>query len=753
MKRLLLILLLIITPPASAQSTAPLEKIRTTVEAAIARGELPGAVVLVNRNSKTLYFQAIGQRAIAPKPEAMTPDTIFDLASLTKPIATAACIWKLVEEGKLKVTDRVSQYWPEFTGAGKEKITIDQLLLHTSGLMADNALSDYQSGKESAFKKICKLPVEAEPGVRFKYSDVGYIVLGHLVERVSGTSLNDFATKNIFAPLGLKDTRYLPEAEKKNRIAPTGKRDGQILRGVVHDPRAHALEGVAGHAGLFAPAEDLLRYAQMLLQEGELKGLRIFKPETVKQMLEPAAIPGGFRSRGWDVDTAYTAQAGTLFNRRKGFGHTGFTGTSLWVDRETKTIILILTNRVHPDDKGNVTPLRRAIANLVAEDIGLSAPEENVATGIDVLQAAKFDLLQGKRIGLVTNQTGVDRLGNSTIDILHQAPGVKLIALFSPEHGIRGALDQANIGDTIDEKTKLPIYSLYAGKRRKPTADMLKDIDLVVYDIQDIGCRFYTYVSTLGNVLEAAHENGKGVVVLDRPNPIGGVLVQGPVRDASRDSFVAYHTLPVRHGMTIGELAQILNEERGWRVPLQIVKLKNSKRGDTFDRTGLRWVNPSPNMRSLTAALLYPGIGLLETTNLSVGRGTDRPFEWVGAPYIDGKRLAAELKKARLPGVSFVPTNLTPSSSKFEKEICGGVSILITDWETFDPLKTGFAFMLSLRKLYPEAWSIKNLDTLLVHKTTIEAIQKGTDLDSMMKAYEPELKTFLDRRKRFLLYP
>ncbi len=739
-----------------AQSSAAFDKIVPAVEAAIKKAEVPGAVVLVSHKGETVYLKAVGNRAVEPNVEAMTTDTIFDMASVTKSMATAGSVWKLVEMGKLKMTDKVVDHWPEFTGHKKETITIEQLLLHTSGLIADNPEADYLKGKAEAFKRIAELKLEADPGTRFKYSDVGYIVLGHLVERLSGQTLDQFAIKNLFEPLGLKDTGYLPAKEKLARIAPTGKRKGAIIRGAVHDPRAFALDNVAGDAGLFSTAEEVAMYGNMLLQGGTLNGKQIFKPETVKAMTEPVAIPGGFRSRGWDVDTAYTGQAGNVFNRRKGFGHTGYTGTSIWVDTETQSVTVVLSNRVHPNDKGNSTPLRRAIATIVGKALtgrdSETIPELNVSTGIDVLKASDFAILHGKRVGLVTNHTGRDREGNATIDVLHKAKGVQLVALFSPEHGIRGQMDQENIGDTKDEKTGLPVFSLYAGKRRKPTPEMLKEIDVLVYDIQDIGCRFYTYISTLGNAMESAHENGKAFIVLDRPNPIGGLAVQGPLLDPGKESFVAYHSLPVRHGMTVGEIAKMLNEEKGWKVPLQIVKVENWKRTDTYDKTGLAWVNPSPNMRNLTEALLYPGIGLLETTNISVGRGTERPFEWIGAPYIDGVKLAQELAKSKLPGITFVPTNLTPTTSKFAKEPCGGVAIIVTNWATVDPVKTGLAITLALRKLHPEAWSIKSLDTLLRHTATLEKIRDQKTVEDVMQGWEAGLKEFEVRRAKYLIY-
>jgi uncharacterized protein YbbC (DUF1343 family)/CubicO group peptidase (beta-lactamase class C family) len=641
--------------PAASRGTIDVQqlgKIDEAVNAAIKRGELPGAVVLIVHHGETVYRKAFGHRVVKPSEAPMLIETMFDLASLTKPIATATALMILIERGKVKVADRASHYLPDFAKNGKDKITIEQLLLHTSGLTADNPVTDYEQGRDKALARINDLTLEAAPGARFRYSDVGYIVLGRLIEKIVGKSLDEFAQANIFKPLGMNETGFRPIAKLKERAAPCDKREGQFIQGEVHDPRAFHLGGVAGHAGLFSTADDLAVYANMVLNGGEHKGARILSPLAVRLMTTPHEVisgaTSGLRSLGWDVDTSFSSNRGELFVPGEGFGHTGFTGTSLWMDPATQTAVIFLSNRLHPDGKGNVTRLRGQVATLVAAAlrgpdmaqvrsvVSASRVPESLLTGIDVLVKENFARLKGKHVGLVTNHTGMDRQGRSTIDLLHKAEGVTLVALFSPEHGIRGAVDE-NVNDSKDEKTGLPIYSLY-GTRRKPTVDTVKGIDTLVFDIQDAGCRFYTYISTLGLVMEAAAENKIKLVVLDRPNPLGGMASEGPILDAGRESFVGYHTLPVRHGMTVGELGSLFNAEKKLGCDLEVVCMEGWRRGDLFDHTGLTWVNPSPNLRGLTAALLYPGVGLLETTNLSVGRGTDRPFEWIGAPWLDGER-------------------------------------------------------------------------------------------------------------------
>lgn len=374
-----------------------------------------------------------------------------------------------------------------------------------------------------------------------------------------------------------------------------------------------------------------------------------------------------------------------------------------------------------------------------------------VLPGIDVLERDGFALLRGCRVGLITNQTGLNRAGLSTASLLMRADGVRLVALFSPEHGLTGRQDREGIPDATDDETGLPVYSLY-GERRAPTAEQFSGIDTLVYDIQDIGCRFYTYISTLERCLRSAAENRIAMVVLDRPNPINGVDVEGPVLDAGRESFTGCHTIPVRHGMTAGEIARMVNVERGIRADLAVVPVEGWQRGDWFDAAGLRWVNPSPNMRRLTAANLYPGIGLLESTNLSVGRGTDTPFEIIGAPWMDSMAVSRTLGAAGLGGVAFVPADFVPESSRFAGETCHGMQIIVTDRSRFRPVRTGIAVALALRSIHSSDWDVKRVDQLLCHAETIAAIRREEPLEAIEAGWQSGLTGFLARREEFLLY-
>jgi uncharacterized protein YbbC (DUF1343 family)/CubicO group peptidase (beta-lactamase class C family) len=757
-------------PESVGMSSQHLARIDEIVSQGLTEKRMPGCVVCVGRRGKIVLLKAYGNKRVQPDERPMTTDTVFDMASITKPVATATSIMLLVERGQLKLGQRVSSIIPEFAANDKDNITIFDLLTHQSGLLPDNAVGDYEHGREEAIKKICELKLQAPTGTRFIYSDVNFILLGEVIRRISGKDVHEFSQENIFRPLGMRETGYLPREELKRRAAPTEQRDGKWIQGEVHDPRAYLLGGVAGHAGLFSTAEDLAIYAQMMLGGGQYNGVRIPAPQTVATMTRGYKLLGGARSTmegmppnppvylrglGWDKRTGYSINRGELMTD-SAFGHGGFTGTVLWIDPELDLFVIFLSNRVHPDGKGLVNPLAGRIGTVAAGAIrdvlaSRAQPRAEVLTGIDVLQRDNFRQLAGRNIGLITNHTGRSRDGESTVKLLHEAKDLHLKVLFSPEHGYEGKLDVSKIGDTQDKSTGLKVFSLY-GETRRPTAAMLADLDTIVFDIQDIGARFYTYVSTMGEAMQACAAHGKRFVVLDRPNPIGGIAVAGPMLDSGRESFVGFHRLPVRHGMTIGELARLFQDELKLKVDLQVIESVGWRRADAWDTTGLTWVNPSPNMRNLTQAFLYPGIGLLETTNLSVGRGTDTPFEVVGAPWLDGQKLAADLNARQIAGVAFVPIEFMPTSSKFANQKCGGINIVITDRDRFEPLRTGFEIAAQLRRLYPQPWEVKAYDRLLGNEKTLNALLGGKSADEIEEVAREGVSEFQRRRLKYLLY-
>ncbi len=733
------------------------------VEEAIAQGRLPGGVLWLEHRGQR-HVRALGRKAVEPSPEPMTPDTIFDLASLTKVVATAPSVALLAQSGALSLDDPVARHIPGFGSRDREPVRIVHLLTHTSGLPPGLPLADGWEGVQAAVELACAQEPEAEPGARFRYSDINFILLGEVVRRVSGQSLDRFARERIFGPLGMSDTGFLPPEGLRGRIAPTTRDGGGsgFLRGRVHDPTARRMGGVAGHAGLFSTASDLAAFARMLLAGGRHRGAAVLEEETVA-LMSGNRLPGSMdveRGLGWDIESPYSGPRGSLFSRSS-YGHTGWTGTSLWIDPGTDTFVIFLSNRNHPTEEGSVLALRRALGTLAAEAIAshpfpgslpprsLGAPR-STRNGIDVLKASGYAPLRGRTVGLITNHTGRDREGVSTIDLLHRAPGVRLARLFSPEHGIRGKLE-GEVSDSTDPGTGLPVASLY-GATRKPEAADLEGLDALVFDIQDIGCRFYTYISTLLLSMEAAHESGLEYFVLDRINPVSGAVAEGPVL-LDQASFVACHPIPLRHGMTVGELARLFAAEKGWELDLEIVGLEDWDRGLWQDETSLPWRDTSPNMRSLAQALLYPGVGLLEFADLSVGRGTPAPFERIGAPWIDSGRLVDEIRRLELPGVRAEPIRFVPESSKHAGKLCHGARFEVTDRDLFRPTALGAGIASILHRLHPAEFDLERVRILLRHPATLEAIRGRRPLDEILAAWEAEQQEFAQRRQPHLLYP
>jgi uncharacterized protein YbbC (DUF1343 family)/CubicO group peptidase (beta-lactamase class C family) len=777
-------------PSALASTLDPI------VNDAVAKDEIPGAVLVVGHRGRIIYRKAYGARALIPKRDLMTADTIFDLASLTKLIATTPAVMKLVEQGKLRLNDPVSRNIPEFGANGKDQITVRQILTHTSGLRPDPPADEAPIGIEAMLKIIYDERPIAPPGMRFIYSDTGFIVLGELVRRVSGMSLDEFAARFVFRPLGMTHTRFLPPAAWLPRIAPTEEIDlpegakagsgrGRILRGVVHDLRARAMGGVAGHAGLFSTADDLAIFCRMMLDEGRIPagtgaaaGQRVLAAATVHEMTTPQTPPWSpsLRGLGWDIDTAFSAPRGELFPLGS-YGHTGFTGTSIWIDPASQTFVILLANAVHPYGRPVISSLRSRVATAVAAALnagsrtdatsalqrsagaagrpydaaGVYKRNEQTKTGIDVLEEEKFAPLRGKRVGLITNQTGIDTAGRRTIDVLAKAEGLKLAAIFSPEHGIAGREDE-QVASTTDEATGLPIYSLYNDTRR-PTETMLRDIDALVFDIQDAGVRFYTYVTTMGFAMEAAAGHNIPFYVLDRPNPLGGELIEGPMLDRDRSSFVGYFPMPIRYAMTMGELAQMFNAENKIGADLHVIAMKDWHRGDTFEETGLTWIPPSPNLRSLDAALVYPGIEILQAAGISVGRGTDTPFELFGAPWMSGAELARELNSRFIPGVRFVATRFTPSVGLYDNELCEGIAIVITDRASLNSMLMGLEIAAALEKLYPKQFALGNIAGLVGSKATVERLKNGDAPTRIVNDWAEDLDAFRKIRAKYLIYP
>ncbi len=783
-----LVLLLNRTPLAAASPRAPLEAraplatdrlapIDRALADGIAHRQLAGAVVAVGRSDGIDFLRAAGDRSISPVRVPMTIDTVFDLASLTKPIATAFSVMALVDDGLLALDDPLTKWLPDSAASG---VTLRHCLLHTAGFVPDNDLADYQDGSDLAWTRLLAQRPQSEPGTRFVYSDVGYELLGRVVEVASGKGLADFAHARLFAPLAMTESGYLPSPRLVARAAPQQvEGDGATPTGRVHDPRAHLLGGVAGHAGLFATALDLARFARMVLNGGELDGVRVLSPQAIALWTTAErAADATLRTPGFDARSRFSSNRGNGLSFRA-FGHGGFTGTALWIDPERDLFVLFLSHRLHPDGSGVVNPLIGRVATIAAaavgrprlasaddvdgadrkvsgdddeNDRGQDEPGEPFAVkcGIDLIEATGGGRLVGRRLGLITNQTGRTRDGKTTLDVLIEAgPSFVPRLLFTPEHGLDGVAD-GPVADGVATRAPIPVVSLY-GERLAPTPEQLAEIDTLLFDVQDAGARAYTYASTLVRCMEAAAQTGVRFVVLDRPNPIGG-RVGGPLPDSGRDSFTCCHPIPLRHGMTMGELARMVAAERGLALDLEVVEMAGWRRAQLFDATLLPWTDPSPNLRTLDAALLYPGLVLLESTDLSVGRGTDLPFEQFGAPWLDARALVAALTQRRLPGVTFMEVAFTPSGSKHAGTRCRGVRLQIVDRAALDPLHVVLEIAAALQARHADSWKLEELDLLLCSRATIEGLRAGRAPDLIAQEWAREAAAFEERRRPYLLY-
>jgi uncharacterized protein YbbC (DUF1343 family) len=535
--------------------------------------------------------------------------------------------------------------------------------------------------------------------------------------------------------------------------------------------------GIAGHAGLFSTADDLAIFAQALLDGGTSKGTPILSPLSIRKMSTPQNPPNKtvLRGLGWDIDSPFSSSRGELLPVGS-YGHTGYTGTSIWIDPLSKTYVIILTNRVHPGGQGDVVSLRSQIATCVAaalspvaadpiissgasltgnhelrkDGAGQGLRNGKVQTGIDVLSASHCAPLAKLRVGLITNHSGLDSRGRRTIDLLFKAPKVTLVKLFTPEHGLTGLAD-GKVSSAIDAATGLPVQSLY-GEVNRPTEKMLEGLDALVFDIQDAGARFYTYITTMAYAMEAAAEKGKGFYVLDRPNPITALSVQGPILDNDLKSFTGYFPMPIRHGMTMGELAQMFNTENRIGTKLQVIRMQGYQRADWYDETGLMWTNPSPNLGTLNQATLYPGVAMIEGANVSVGRGTGTPFELLGAPWIDGRKLSSYLNKRRIQGVRFAPVQFVPTRNRYENQMCQGVQIILLDRQALDSPAMGIEIAGALFNLYPQSFQLDKTLHSVGSRNVLQALKDGKDPQWILVQGQAHFEEFLDLRSKYLLY-
>jgi uncharacterized protein YbbC (DUF1343 family)/CubicO group peptidase (beta-lactamase class C family) len=869
-----------ILPSAIAQSAAfDFTPMSTLINNALANHHLPGAVVVVGHNGKVVFRQAYGNRKLAGEPgldgkpspaEPMTEDTIFDMASLTKDLATATAVMQLYESGKIaSFDDPVEKYLPAFNASNdsqRAKVTLRMLLTHTSGAAPDVSLKDpwglSAPDRAEGIHRALTMPLKDAPGSVFTYSDINFILLGYLVEQLSGQTEDVYASEHIFKPLGMNDTRYLPVAKAcgphrlvgaaivwappppgrigivclqntwgtslLERVAPTTHDDegnvttnphfDMLTRGTVHDPTTRRMGGVAGHAGVFSTAYDVSLFASALLEKllhntgpfplkqstlqlmttpeqpghtpGQIAAANAAEQREIVAGDKPAA-PGlapaypaikgqNLRGYGWDIDTGFSKPRGVIFPIGS-FGHTGFTGTSLWMDPASDTYVVLLANAIHPRGNPPISNLRGQVATAAARVLNLYASRDAdsylnadptpvfhpTLTGIDVLEQTQFTAIAKLRdFGLMTNQSGLDAQGHRTIDILHALPsdGPKLTTVFSPEHGITGKLDTEKISAETDAATGLHVTSLYGSKEsdRRPTHEQLKDLDAVVIDLQDAGVHFWTYEAAVGYFLEAAareqteFHHDLEIILLDRPNLIGGTQVQGPVSDPGSESYVNYMPLPVRHGLTLGELAKYIVGTKQLATHLIVIPMQNWKRTEYFADTGLPWTPPSPNLRTPEAAILYPALGLIETTNVSVGRGTASPFSFFGAPWFNAAKVAAALDARHIPGVSFQSTTelIAEDANRypFHGQTIPAIQIAVTNRTNLNSPELGVEILSVLHDLYPDQFHLDRAMRLVAHQATLDGLRQSEDPRRIAEGWNADLSLFKARCSGYLLY-
>ena len=763
----------------------------------LAEGAAPGAALAVGRYGRLVHERGYGRIANEANAAAVTDSTRYDLASLTKVVGTTTAAMILEERGLLDLDRPVHDYLPELAAPEKAVITVRNLLAHNGGFRSGAPLWREHRGIAAFLNAMNETPLAYQPGDSTIYSDWDLIMVGAIVERLSAKPLDVFLQENVWGPLGMRETGFNPLAAGPLPVdgdCTAGLRDDhpllpliavteldtvyrkRMIHGLVHDENACALGGVAGHAGLFSSARDLAVFAQMLLNGGEYNGVRILKPTTVARWTARQG-PRASRALGWDTP-APGSSSGRYFSPRS-FGHTGFTGTSIWMDPERGTFVVLLTNRVHPTRRNmRHEPLRRDIADAVQRAI-LDAPLKEwnpppprrtsaaVRVGADRLLSEFADLVSFKRVAVVANHSARLADGTHLVDALHAMPNVKLQALFGMEYNIRSN-DYSATRDAdraADPQTGVVKYNLY-GEQHKPTPEMLRDVEVIVFDIQEVGARFYEHINILGFVMEAAAEQGIDVIVLDRPNPITGLKQDGFVTD---DEFLyrfgSYAHVPVIHGLTVGELAQFYNGEKALRggmpAKLHVIPMQGWRRSMWFDETGLPWRKPSPNLLTLSSLLAYTGTCLFEALNVSEGRGTDQPFEYIGAPWLDNTRATAMLNELKLPGVVFDTVRFVPEQKSYHgrpPEMTGqqvrGIAVRVTDRNAFEPYRTGVALVWAVHALHPDQlqWNDSVLERLAATRRLKSMIIAQRTPAEIFSSWRDEVAAFAAQSAPYRIY-
>lgn len=724
--------------PAAAQGDV--SSIRLALQQAVERSGTPGAVGYVGNAKQTLFDEAYGFRQISPVKLPAEESTLYDLASCTKVIATTTALHLLREAGEIKLTDPVSKY---IQRPGFGDFTIYHCLTHTTGMPWGAPMYKTVHTMDEMLDAIAALPRHSAPGQRWEYSDPGFIILGRIVEIVSRQTLDVFCHDRIFQPIGLQNTFYNPPAAVRPLCAATENCAWRhrVICGEVHDENCFAVGGVTGHAGLFSNVEDLATFSRALLAG------KILKAETLEEItrLDTTPVYPG-QGLGWQVDPWESATRGHL-PARAAFGHSGWTGTSIWIDRETTTFAILLGNSCHTSRANRRNGEFRQTFHR-AVDKRFYPDSTNTHSGLDRLLRDDFDAVRGKRIALLTNTAAVDELGRSILDVLALGRGIQLRRLFSPEHGLTISAEAG--AKVTGQNSAIPVTSLY-GERKEPTTYELREVDLFVIDLQEIGARYYTYKATMLACLRACAAVRKPVLVLDRHNPLGGLVLEGAVATTT-SSLVSCAPIPARYGMTLGELAIFFKDRvlRTSQLPLEILRLDGWKPQLLHSACALPWVPPSPNIPTPETALAYAGTCLFEGTNLNEGRGTDAPFLQFGAPWLDSVAVLRELTSVEhsgceLTAVSYTPRSIPGKSAqpRFEGTVCNGIRLHIGRPSLLRPFTTTLALIQAVRRVHPGKFQWESIFDLLAGGPELRRdLEAGKSAIQIAQEAEPGLVSF-----------
>ena len=726
------------------------EDLRVWLKRAVALSKAPGATACVGRAGDEKRFSAAeGMRQITPVVEAATEDTLYDLASLTKQISTTTSVMLLHEDGKLSLDQKVSEFLPI---PGLERYTLRQCITHTAGLAPFKPWQDEIHSPEEIVQRIAELPQSHPAGTQRVYSDLGFILLAQVVGQAAREPIDAFIARRVFKPLGMKRTLFNPGPELRKDCAATENCPWRkrVLKGEVHDERAFAMGGVAGHAGLFSTAPNLGLFCDALLSG------KILKHPTLDDMLRLGQVPFyPGQGIGWWLDP-WTSGSNGYLPSRHAFGHTGFTGTALWLDRETGIYAVLLSNTVHPKrEPRDNTSLRRTFYDGVM--FSCYPKSTNAHSGIDYLHRVDYAPIAGKRAAILTNQAATDMLGRPDLEVFGLEPGVTFKTIYTPEHGLRG---QAEAGKSVaSEKTgATPVISLY-GKQKRPTKDELKSVQLFVIDLPDVGSRYYTYMATMKECLAACAESGVPVLVLDRPNPLGGSVLEGPIAKVF-ESAVCCAPIPARHGMTLGEIAQFFQRTvfAKSKLKLDVQNVENWRRELMHPVCALPWTPPSPNLPTFESALAYAGTCLFEGVNLNEGRGTDSPFLLFGAPWADNKAITDAIDPALAAGFKLTPKVYIPKpipgkseDPEYNGKLCKGIRLEVTEPVAARPFSLAVAVLAELVKRHGDQLQWKpNFDVLAGGPWLREQIVAGRSAMDINALIRDELAAFdVARPKRY----